>query len=1449
MNRGLSRQFSSRDSFSHDNPRGLPSISKIEKKNKKAADHVSSMQSDDFSLSRILFPGLPEHYPLRKKIAITKANSWAGAVWDILQIALSVLACIVYVADTYISSYRGASTFLLSEMIITQFFMVDFSLNFYLDGTLSYFRQSMTIVDIVTILPVYLTIATGNKATNLGFLRFVRILRLARIFRTFKALRNMSGVKRQLLSLTLTLLSMTFLAAGLVQLMENDIEQYQFDCQYINSRTDWRPSCSPSSPADDSCDCKENNCEGYYQRGDDQYKPSSIRCIRLTYFDAFYFIIVTVSTVGYGDIAPTTTYSRSVVLLFIVASLVVIPMQVNKLQVLLSMRSPYRNPYKAHPQESHVILCGHVNDKSKLEQFFKEFFHPDRAFSSSPEFHAVVLCPVEPNEDVRNLILSPMLDSRVTYVIGSALSVEDLKKVRADVAAGMFFLCNTEVSASAAGTEDAATVMRALSVSNFNPDLDCLVQVLRPEDRTILKDSDIDVILCLDEFKTTLQARNSICPGFSTFVENIFHSFGAVSAVVENKLDPWYGEYLHGARMEFYYVPLDSDFLKAISYSFDRLCEAIYMEWGIIVLGLCSADQDEMTFNPTQKDLGDHKTFKSFFSVFNVALIMADDQMQAEHVARGLTDINCVISMLNKINDEEDSFPCSFSDDKPGELTSQKPTAVFMTKQASKLSTLKNLKNNIVFKTGNGNSQKFAVDNLRLERLMSTRNSVPLSDSDDDDDTYVGYVATTHNTREGSEGRRMSSQIGGGMVGGTTNRVRPLGLLGVRKPISPIIEADTGRKSIRSERDRTSQISMKEESDEDDSDEENSETEDNVKAKGGGRKGMLQMLAPSAMLKEAEDVPKPKSKKPKPFLRGATVGANMNSNPKEIRKTLKELHELGGLKPPPSMSPSVTRKTPTATPEKSTSQPQERKGSGTSTPPAKSATPVPLNRILSRGATEPVLSRPRTLSNGEEIPGPPSEPPPTDSPPSTEAAKGTHAHHRGPMSPSEVLKEKAPPSAPPVSEVPAKIISPSEALKMAEVEEEDPLEKIMANFGVESQVITDTVEVDDHIIVFGNDTSLPMFISELRRPAVKGAAYHPLVIVSPELPSKWEAIKGRYNDVYVLLGSLTRSAVFNRANVENAFAVVLLCNRDGVTTVEEESIDSGTLFAYLKLEQYIPRDVFFSVELTCSSNMAVLNATIMRRVRRNPLEYFKPTKRQIRSKSDASKKPVLRLQSSGAIGFRKGSDENDRGGDMTKTETGDHLGRFTSKRNTIRQTMHGSMARLPSNIGRRASTIDHSIVEAIQIKENKVEPENVENRFWDATDTHHMLPVFASARAYVPSSFESLLVQSFFGVLTPLICEKLVCGQAGQTVMQADVPISMVGRKFLDLFRIMSYHHVICFGIYRAANPKARAILPYVYISPPPSTILGQNDRVFLYGKPSRLARAQIAIEKRQLSA
>lgn len=90
------------------------------------------------------------------------------------------------------------------------------------------------------------------------------------------------------------------------------------------------------------------------------------------------------------------------------------------------------------------------------------------------------------------------------------------------------YLC-IQADEDSTSAEDAATVLRALSVSNFNNNLSCLVQVLRPEERVILKDSDIGVILCLDEYKTALQARNAVCPGFSTIIENLFHSIESIS--------------------------------------------------------------------------------------------------------------------------------------------------------------------------------------------------------------------------------------------------------------------------------------------------------------------------------------------------------------------------------------------------------------------------------------------------------------------------------------------------------------------------------------------------------------------------------------------------------------------------------------------------------------------------------------------------------------------------------------------------------------------------------------------------------------------------------------------------------------------------------------------------------------------------------------------------------
>ena len=184
-------------------------------------------------------------------------------------------------------------------------------------------------------------------------------------------------------------------------------------------------------------------------------------------------------------------------------------------------------------------------------------------------------------------------DGRISYLIGSSCPLRTYRK-RADLASAMFFFYNAETPEENATLDDAATVLRTLSVSNFNHSLELFVQVLKPEDRDILKDSEVDVVLCLDEYKTCLQARNAICPGITALV-NIFHSFSEPniflphdSAMGAPNKKAWIDEYQYGLGMEAYFVPLSSRYTEMLSYEWALMVEGIYLEWDVLVIGVIS---------------------------------------------------------------------------------------------------------------------------------------------------------------------------------------------------------------------------------------------------------------------------------------------------------------------------------------------------------------------------------------------------------------------------------------------------------------------------------------------------------------------------------------------------------------------------------------------------------------------------------------------------------------------------------------------------------------------------------------------------------------------------------------------------------------------------------------------------------------------------------------------
>ena len=79
------------------------------------------------------------------------------------------------------------------------------------------------------------------------------------------------------------------------------------------------------------------------------------------YFMYFYFIVVTLATIGCGDITPVTDAGQMFITSIIIFIIIMIPKQTNELLRLLAMQSFYlRAVYKKNQEIPHIVIVGEV---------------------------------------------------------------------------------------------------------------------------------------------------------------------------------------------------------------------------------------------------------------------------------------------------------------------------------------------------------------------------------------------------------------------------------------------------------------------------------------------------------------------------------------------------------------------------------------------------------------------------------------------------------------------------------------------------------------------------------------------------------------------------------------------------------------------------------------------------------------------------------------------------------------------------------------------------------------------------------------------------------------------------------------------------------------------------------------------------------------------------------
>ncbi|VDO55817.1 unnamed protein product [Haemonchus placei] len=277
---------------------------------------------------------------------------------------------------------------------------------------------------------------------------------------------------------------------------------------------------------------------------------------RITYADCVYFLLVTMSTVGYGDIYCTTLCGRIFMVFFILGGLAMFASYVPEIADLIGNRQKYGGEYKGEHGKKHIVVCGHITYDS-VSHFLQDFLHEDR---DDVDVEVVFLHRVVPDLELEGLFKRHF--TKVEFFTGTVMDSLDLSRVKVSDADACLVLANKYSTNPDA--EDAANIMRVISIKNYSSDIRVIVQLMQYHNKAYLLNIPSwdwrrgDDVICLAELKLGFIAQSCLAPGFSTMMANLF----AMRSFKTSPHTPsWLNDYLRGAGMEMYTEKLSQAFV------------------------------------------------------------------------------------------------------------------------------------------------------------------------------------------------------------------------------------------------------------------------------------------------------------------------------------------------------------------------------------------------------------------------------------------------------------------------------------------------------------------------------------------------------------------------------------------------------------------------------------------------------------------------------------------------------------------------------------------------------------------------------------------------------------------------------------------------------------------------------------------------------------------------
>jgi len=254
---------------------------------------------------------------LKKKVDfyLEDCTTPLGKFIEFFLLSVNLVACVLYVVKTYHEVDELHAVLQGLEIGVVSVFILEYLLRFWVSRhKLIHIFSFYAIVDLLSIMPVFF------PAHETGFLRSFRVIRILRFLRFFEHedffFGRITAFQLQVARVFFTIVTIIFIYSGFIYYAESG-----------------------------------------------QANPSVV-----TFADSVYFTIVTLTTVGFGDITPMTQLGKLFTVLMILSGVVLIPWQAGRLVRLLLSAEAHKKHVVCNscgndrhdPDATHCKLCGSI---------------------------------------------------------------------------------------------------------------------------------------------------------------------------------------------------------------------------------------------------------------------------------------------------------------------------------------------------------------------------------------------------------------------------------------------------------------------------------------------------------------------------------------------------------------------------------------------------------------------------------------------------------------------------------------------------------------------------------------------------------------------------------------------------------------------------------------------------------------------------------------------------------------------------------------------------------------------------------------------------------------------------------------------------------------------------------------------------------------------------------